>query len=109
MANQNTSYGQSLLRDILTTRIVGIPIENARPDWLHGLELDFYYPEHELAFEFQGDQHFVPVYGENTLSSQQIRDRQKRALCKQRGCVLVKVEAWELRHVHLKNKRVTQI
>lgn len=36
-------------------------IRQHRPKWLQGLELDIYLPEHKLAFEYQGIQHFVAV------------------------------------------------
>ncbi len=68
------------------------------------MELDFFYIEHGLAFEFQGDQHFMPVYGEEALRAQQSRDASKRRLCRQMGIVLVKVEAWELPRLKLKAK-----
>lgn len=99
-----TSYGQTLLRERLQWFIKGTPIENYRGAWLCGMELDFFYIEHGLAFEFQGDQHFMPVYGEEALRSQQSRDASKRRLCRQMGIVLVKVEAWELPKLKLKTK-----
>lgn len=98
------SYGQSLLREILLRSIYGTPFENYRPEWMHGLELDFFYEDHGLAFEFQGDQHFMPVYGGLALGRQQDNDKRKRARCKELGIVLVKVEAWELAKPKLKAK-----
>lgn len=100
----STSYGQTLLRDILTRSISGTFVENHRPEWLRGLELDFYYEQHGLAFEFQGDQHFVPVFGAVALQRQQANDTLKRRLCRERGVILVKVEAVELRKLKLRAK-----
>jgi len=99
-----TSYGQRLLKERLSFAINGEPLENHRPNWLMGLELDFYYPDHGLAFEFQGDQHFLPVFGEEALIKQQRNDSWKRLACRQNHVVLVKVEAWELPKLKLKTK-----
>lgn len=53
------SYGQSLLKQYLSLILGPDLIEDARPDFLMGLELDIFVPRLRLAFEFQGDQHFV--------------------------------------------------
>ena len=34
---------------------------NYRPDWLNGLELDFYLPKYNIGIECQGEQHFKPI------------------------------------------------
>jgi hypothetical protein len=90
------SYGQTLLKELLGEMLKGTPLEDHRPDWLFGMELDLFYPEHSLAFEFQGDQHFIDVYGMDNLKAQKSRDSQKRMICVRRGIVLVKVEACDL-------------
>lgn len=100
-----TSRGQSLLRDLLLAMISGAaPLENFRPDWLHGMELDFWFPQHQLAFEFQGDQHFAPVFGIDSHRAQAERDAIKRKLCLERGVILIAVEARELEIRKLRNK-----
>lgn len=38
-------------------------IDNYRPKWLGGLELDRYYPDLKFAIEFQGTQHYKYVPG----------------------------------------------
>jgi hypothetical protein len=74
--------------------------ENSRPAWLvsskqERLELDFYIKELEVAFEVQGDQHFVYVpyfHGnyENFLN-QQRRDAEKKLLCAKNGVSLYEI------------------
>ncbi len=59
-------------------------IENYRPDWLFGMELDFYIPRYQIAIEAQGWQHylFVPAL-HKTLDeyyAQRRRDERKRAI-----------------------------
>ncbi len=99
-----TSHGQTLLREILSQMINGQFIENHRPDWLFGMELDFFFPDWDLAFEFQGDQHFAPVFGAQAHLDQKERDRRKRSLCLERRVILVSVEARELTPEQLRKK-----
>lgn len=56
------------------------------------LELDGYNDELKLAFEYQGEQHYKPVFHYQTWDSvmkTQERDRRKKKLCKQRGIRLI--------------------
>lgn len=56
------------------------------------LHLDFYLPEHNIAIECQGIQHFQPVEfwgGEEGLRNTQERDQAKRLLCEQHGIRLL--------------------
>lgn len=67
-------------------------IKHHRPKWLQGLELDIYLPEHNLAFEYQGIQHFVAVEhwgGLAQLKKQQEHDARKKEICVQRGITLI--------------------
>ena len=58
------------------------------PKMLHSLgshvELDIYIEKLKLAVEYQGEQHFKPMYWTGIdFESQQIRDEEKRRACKQ--------------------------
>lgn len=67
-------------------------IKHHRPKWLQGLELDIYLPEYNLAFEYQGIQHFVAVEhwgGLAQLKKQQEHDARKKEICVQRGITLI--------------------
>lgn len=90
------SYGQSLCREYLEALVPAQFQENARPDWLHGLELDFFFPEHGFAVEFNGDQHYFATGLSADPGPQKRRDAKKRFLCKQRGVILVAVKAIDL-------------
>lgn len=64
-----------------------------RPKWLAGLELDGYCEELNMAFEYNGGQHYkyTPFF-QNThedFSSLQFRDEKKIKLCKQHGVQLI--------------------
>lgn len=91
-----SSYGQTLLALFLRRIIRETPLTCHRPEWAEGLELDLYFPTSRLAFEFQGGQHYVPVYGREQLRAQQYRDRVKRAFCIEQGVVLIRVDAADL-------------
>lgn len=48
------------------------------------VELDVFVEELKLGFEFQGPQHYKPMYGMNIdLEAQKNSDKEKRELCKQ--------------------------
>lgn len=64
-------------------------LENYKPSWLSGLEIDRYYPSLRLAFEFQGDQHdrfHFLYYEEHASFLQQVKNdkKKKEVLCKKR-------------------------
>jgi len=48
------------------------------------MELDVYIEELKLAFEYQGEQHYRPIYGMGTdFEQQQNRDAEKQRACQQ--------------------------
>lgn len=61
-------------------------------DWLNLQSLDVFVPEINIAFEYQGEQHYhsVEVFGgEVKYEEQQERDSKKRLLCKKNGVKLI--------------------
>lgn len=96
-----TSHGERLLEAMLTRIIFGHPERNVRPPWLDGLELDFWYSGHRLAFEFQGGQHYAPVYGWRQLKITRANDMRKRTICKNAGITLIRVDAADLTYPRL--------
>jgi hypothetical protein len=75
-----------------------VVLRQQRPAWLEGLELDVYLPELNLAFEYQGQQHYhaVKVWGgEEALRELRARDAHKVALCAQQGVRLVTIDYTE--------------
>jgi lysozyme family protein len=63
-----------------------------KPSFLHGLELDGYCEEIQIAFEYNGEQHyrFVPFYfkTEENFERQKERDQRKERLCNEEGIFL---------------------
>jgi len=64
-----------------------------RPKWLEGLELDGYCEELNMAFEYNGGQHYryTPFFQKTNddFISLKLRDEMKINLCKQRGLRLI--------------------
>lgn len=93
MNNKKLSYGQYLLQQYL-----GIIFSdknflvNYRPEWLNGLELDFYNNELKLGFEFNGDHHYrITDYSYN-IDGVRHRDKTKKQLCKDLNIKLIVID-----------------
>lgn len=67
--------------------------------WLRGLFLDGYNEEHKTAIEYQGEQHYKPIWGLQNLLSTKKRDERKRLLCYRHGVKLVRIPYWMMRGV----------
>lgn len=74
-----------------------------RPRWLRPQSLDIYFPQREVAVEYQGLQHSEPVErfgGAEAFERQQERDQRKRELCIKHGVTLIEVHpGYDLRDV----------
>lgn len=65
-----------------------------RPRWLRPQSLDIYFPQRDVAVEYQGLQHSEPVErfgGAEAFERQQERDQRKRDLCVKHGVTLIEV------------------
>lgn len=89
------------MRSYMSLMLDDTPKENFRPDWLFGMELDLYFESLNLGVEFQGDQHYIPVYGWDATQAQKMRDRSKRQICAERGVRFMRVEAIDLEYTKL--------
>lgn len=92
------TVGRTLRLSVANTQIY----ENYRPYWLcdskgRRLELDFYLPDHNLAIEVQGQQHFSfskHFHGTHQAFADMLeRDRNKAEICHLLGIKLVEVLA----------------
>jgi hypothetical protein len=67
-------------------------IHHYRADWLARQELDIFVPSLNLAIEYQGEQHFIPIDawgGDDALEKTQQRDEEKRRRCESKGIKLL--------------------
>jgi len=92
------SVGEGWISESILFQIVARQFEgheckrHFRPSWLGGLELDIFIPEENIAFEYQGQQHFFPVEhwgAEKALDALRIRDARKVEFCREHGVFLV--------------------
>ena len=58
------------------------------------MELDIFLPKENLAFEYQGEQHFYDVYSMAPLWVYRSRDEDKRMACSEHGVTLVDIPYW---------------
>lgn len=61
-------------------------------DWLGTQSLDIYIPEKNIAFEYQGQQHYEPIDfwgGQEGFKKRQLLDEQKRQLCRENEVRLI--------------------
>lgn len=93
-----SSYGQEILASYLTALTGKVPQLDVHPKWLEPLELDLFWPDWDLAIEFQGQGHHAPVFGRANFAKQQAADRRKMNLCEQHGILLVRFNLVDLRH-----------
>ena len=99
-----TSKGQQLTRKYIQAMSNAFFEEDYRPKWMNGLELDFYFPDHGLAIEFNGDQHeFYNGLSGDPLP-QILRDKEKKEICRSLGIKLISLEAFDLIYGTIKGK-----
>ncbi len=85
-------------------------LHHFRPDWLHGMELDIFIPDLNLAIEYQGQQHYHPVRawgGKQALHMLQARDRKKAKICYDRMIKLITIAYTEPLTVEYIESRIT--
>ncbi len=59
------------------------------------IELDIYLEDKQLAFEYQGEQHFYDIYScSGGRWNQKQRDEEKRIKCKEYGITLIEIPYW---------------
>ncbi len=69
-------------------------IHHASPNWLGRQHLDIYFPKHNIAIEYQGQQHYEPIDffgGHDAYLKSVERDQRKQQLCKENNCTLIYV------------------
>lgn len=63
------------------------------------LPFDFYLTEYNLCIEFDGEQHFKPIYGKAKFKQRQINDEIKNSYCLSQGIELVRIPYWKFSNI----------
>jgi len=90
---ETTGKSEEMCREIFE-RCLQVKFPTVRPKWLDRLELDGYNKELNIAFEYNGKQHYnyIPFFHGNDIKNfeaQRERDQRKYKICKERGIRLV--------------------
>ena len=97
--------GETIMREYLSLLVDSSDYDDdAVPGWLVNpftnvcMQLDRYYSTAGVAWEFNGQQHYVetPRFGAETVARQRARDHMKAGLCADRGIRLVVIHAEDL-------------
>ena len=103
--DRSQSVGEAIMHEALSLIVATDKCqEGARPDFLvnpatgEKLELDRYYPNHNVAFEFNGRQHYSPTqrFSRKDVLAQRKRDGLKRHICRRNAIEVIVVQAQDL-------------
>lgn len=70
-------------------------VGNSTIDWINGQRFDIYFPKYNIAVEYNGIQHYIPIEhfgGELKFQDQLEYDKLKRKKCKENNCTLFEVK-----------------
>lgn len=110
---RETFRGEGFLKEILNLIVAGAVFQdNARPNFLvnpltgERLEFDRWYPEHGVAVEFNGSQHYTPSdkFSAEEVNKQIARDLMKQSLARMHNIKLIVVRPHELSLATLSEK-----
>jgi len=92
------SRGENLIRNILAKNNIEFNPQkkfkdctSKRGKYCRKLPFDFYIEDNNTCIEYDGRQHFEPVYGEEQLKIQQFIDNLKDEYCKKNGIKLIRI------------------
>lgn len=85
--------------------------QHATPKWLRPQHLDIFVPSRNLAFEYQGRQHFEPVEffgGKDAFEKTMARDKLKAKKCMNNGVLLILWEYTEIINHQILMEKIEQ-
>ena len=56
--------------------------------------MDIFLPNEQLAFEYQGEQHYHDKYSIGSRWQQRQRDKEKKEICFENGITLIEIPYW---------------
>lgn len=100
--------GEALMREWLSLLIDSTEYADngyygflVNPETNEQMQLDRYYMNYKVAFEFNGDQHYesTALYDKDTAAKQKRRDRIKEEICRDKGITLVDIRRENLNNI----------
>jgi hypothetical protein len=90
-------FHESLVREIMKEEFNGEFPEKS-PNWLGTYRLDGFNEELKIAFEYNGEQHYIytPFFHDTMIDfeKQKARDKEVLSLCKKNGVILLVIPYW---------------
>jgi len=93
LKNQTKLYEK--LQESFPNEEILFEVGNSTIGWINGQRFDIYFPKYNIAVEYNGIQHYVPVEhfgGELKFQNQLEYDELKRQKCKENSCTLFEVK-----------------
>lgn len=96
VCSKKESKGELLIREFLEKHHIDFEFQymfdNCRD--VRVLPFDFYLKEYNLIIEFDGQMHYLPIYGEEQLAYTQKHDKIKNEYCQNNGIDLLRIPYW---------------
>lgn len=89
-----TKLYENLKKQFPNEEIIFEATKNIIP-WIENQRIDIYFPKYNIAIEYNGEQHYIPIEhfgGIIELQDTQIRDEIKRIKCKENNCTLFELK-----------------
>lgn len=83
------------LKELFPTEEILFEVGKDIVSWLENQRIDIYFPKYNIAIEYNGEQHYIPIKyfgGELQFEIQQYRDELKRKKCSENNCTLFEVK-----------------
>lgn len=90
--NKNQTILYNILKDEFKNEII---LYEYSPSWLGRQHFDIYFPNHNIAVEYDGQQHFIPIKhfgGKITYDKTKKRDKLKDKLAIENNCYLFRIQ-----------------
>ena len=102
----NASAGEQLITKYLNLENIEFEFQKNVKINEHIYRFDFYIPSKNLFIEYDGKQHFQPVFGRNKAEKQKnfeltkIRDNEKNNYCREQNINLLRIPYQKLNHIY---------
>ena len=95
------SYGEYLIALCLDKYLIIYNRQFRFPDCKdqRALPFDFYLPDYNLVIEFDGKQHYKPIWGDESFKTTILHDTIKDLYCKRNNINMLRIPYWEIDNI----------